>query len=405
MSDAIPLPERPNLDQYKKLARELQRACKSGGEDAVVEWAARWKEAVNPEVARRLWREMQPKCTLTAAQFFLARGHGFASWPKFAAHVEAVAQRNSPAWKFETVADAIVTGDLPALQKLLSEDAALIRARSGRDHRSTLLHYISANGVEDFRQKTPPNIVEITRTLLDAGADINAESDAYGGRSTTVDLTATSYHPQAAGVQIPLLALLLDRGARVDGRSVVACLQNGRGAAAEFLAAHCTSLDLEGAAGVGRVDIVDALFDSSTETQRTNGLAWACEFGRPAVAETLLRRGVPVAATLPHHGQTGLHWAAYGGHAPVVGILLRHGAPVNSLDASFGGTPLQWALYGWGSAATPSGTGDYYDAVAVLAKAGAKLDTVWFEGDDNERRRAIAKLRADPRMLAALDGR
>jgi len=304
-----------------------------------------------------------------------------------------------------STADAIVTGDLPALQKLLSEDAALVRARSGRDHRSTLLHYVSANGVEDFRQKTPPNIVEITRTLLDSGADINAESDAYGGRSTTVDLTATSYHPQAAGVQIPLLALLLDRGARVDGNSVVACLQNGRGAAAEFLAAHCTSLDLEGAAGIGRVDIVDALFDSSTETQRTNGLAWACEFGRPAVVETLLRRGVPVAAALPHHGQTGLHWAAFGGHAPVVGILLRHGAPVNSLDASFGGTPLQWALYGWGSAATPSGTGDYYDAVAALAKAGAKLDTVWFEGDDDERRRAIAKLRADPRMLAALEGR
>jgi len=30
---------------------------------------------------------------------------------------------------------------------------------------------------------------------------------------------------------------------------------------------------------------------------------------------------------------------------------------------------------------------------------------LWFEGDDDERRRAIAKLRADPRMLAALDGR
>jgi hypothetical protein len=27
---------------------------------------------------------------------------------------------------------------------------------STRAHRSTLLHYISANGVEDFRQKTPP---------------------------------------------------------------------------------------------------------------------------------------------------------------------------------------------------------------------------------------------------------
>ena len=58
-----------------------------------------------------------------------------------------------------------------------------------REHRSTLLHYVSANGVEDFRQKTPANIVEITRLLLKAGADVNAESESYGGRSTTLGLT------------------------------------------------------------------------------------------------------------------------------------------------------------------------------------------------------------------------
>ena len=36
----------------------------------------------------------------------------------------------------------------------------LIRQRSSREHRSTLLHYVSANGIEDFRQRTPPNIVD-----------------------------------------------------------------------------------------------------------------------------------------------------------------------------------------------------------------------------------------------------
>ncbi len=30
MSDALPLPPRPNLNQYKKLAKDLQHACKSG---------------------------------------------------------------------------------------------------------------------------------------------------------------------------------------------------------------------------------------------------------------------------------------------------------------------------------------------------------------------------------------
>jgi hypothetical protein len=43
------------------------------------------------------------------------------------------------------------------------------------------LHYCSANGVEGYRQKTPKNIVEITRILLEAGAEVDARADVYGG--------------------------------------------------------------------------------------------------------------------------------------------------------------------------------------------------------------------------------
>jgi ankyrin repeat protein len=138
--------------------------------------------------------------------------------------------------------DAIVRCDVARLKNLLSENPELVHARSTREHRSTLLHYVSANGVEDFRQKTPKKIIEIAKLLLDAGADVNAESDAYGGRSTTLGLTATSCNPEVAGVQLPLLELLIERGAAIAGSDsasgVVACLHNGRGQAAEFLASH-----------------------------------------------------------------------------------------------------------------------------------------------------------------------
>jgi hypothetical protein len=40
MSDALPLAPRPNLDQYKKLAKDLQRACKPGDAGAVRAWAS-----------------------------------------------------------------------------------------------------------------------------------------------------------------------------------------------------------------------------------------------------------------------------------------------------------------------------------------------------------------------------
>jgi len=45
----------------------------------------------------------------------------------------------------------------------------------------------------------------------------------------------------------------------------------------------------------------------------------------------------------------------------------------------------------------------FYEVVALLARAGAKLDPKWYE-DDDDRGHAAEKIRADPRMLAALSG-
>src|SRR5437764_7524164 len=250
MSDAIPLPSHPDLDQYKKLAKELLKACKSADPAAVRDWAARWRPDALP-LATRLRGEKIVK--LADAQFFLARAHGFESWPKFAKHVDALKRAGSPDAIFEAAADAVVSGDIDTLARLLRENPDLVRQRSSREHRSTLLHYVSANGIEDFRQKTPPNILEIARLLLDAGADVNAESDAYGGRSMTLGLIATSVHPRDTGLQIPLLELLLERGAIFEirpGDAVRRCLANGCEEAAEYLAARGAGLDLEGAAGL-----------------------------------------------------------------------------------------------------------------------------------------------------------
>ena len=267
-------------------------------------------------------------CEAVDTRRFLAQVHGFSNWPQFGQHVEELQRTDSPTSRFEAAADAIVTGDAASLAQLLRQDAELIRARSNREHRSTLLHYVSANGVEDFRQKTPKNIVEIARLLLEGGADVDAESDAYGGGSTTLGLTATSCHPAEAGVQIPLLELLIEYGAKFD--CVNACIYNGRGKAAAFLAGRGARLDLEGAAGVGRLDVVESYFTdgaltaSATRQQMTNAFAWACQFGRTDVVQFLLARGIAIDSKLKHHGQTGLHWAACGGHVATVELLLQH---------------------------------------------------------------------------------
>ena len=406
MSDALPLPPRPNLEQYKKLAKDFQKACRSSDPGAIRNWAAHWGETIarlqgleiTPQVrseidseAERIeqrWRkfkktnERAARCRLTDAQLFVARGHGFASWPKFAKHLEALARANTPVSKFEAAADAIVCGNLAALKNLLHDDPGLAKARSTREHRSTLLHYVSANGVEDFRQKTPKNIVEITKMLLDAGADVNAESDAYAGGSTTLGLVATSMHPQRAGVQIALLQTLLDHGAWTEQPSagkwqsvVRACLANGQPEAAEFIASWGAPVDLEGAAGLARLDLVKSFFDENgvlkppaTKQQMESGFLWACGYGRKETVEFLLERGIDPDLRNTD-GRTGLHNAAYGAHVDVIKLLLEHGSPVDVKEEGFHATPLDMALWVWNN--SPDRAERCYEVIVLLARAGA----------------------------------
>jgi len=424
MADIIRLPARPNLDQYRKLAKDFQRACASGMPDAVREWASAWLtraafgEPGDVERIERTWsgllktRPSLKDCSLTDAQFAIARFHGFDSWPQFAKHVDALERAGSGTAIFESAVDAIVDGDAATLQRLLREHPNLVRQRSTRDHGATLLHYVSANGVEDFRQKTPKNIVEIARMLLDAGADVNAESNSYGPRDTTFMLTATSCHPADAGVQIPLLQLLLDRGATVNAGDVLACLHNGRGPAALFCARQDVPLDLEAAAGVGALDAVKTfvrpdgtLVNGATQKQLIDGFAWANEYGYRDVVEYLVDAGVPTDSRLRHDGQTALHWAAWGGHSDIVRLLIARGAPVSEKDRTYDGTPLDWAIYAWGNRGemTDANAEQYYDVVRLLAGAGGSLNANWLDASgDAERGRAKRKLEADPRMQAAL---
>jgi hypothetical protein len=182
--DVVPLPDRANLEEYKKLAKDLVRAYQFGAPDAIGEWAARWPGQAD-QIAGFAAETMKDRDgALTTAQFVIARVHGFESWPTFAAHLDALAHTASPVSDFETAADAIVSGDAATLRRLLRDQPELIRMRSTREHRSTLLHYVAANGVENYRQRTPANIVDITELLLDAGAEVDAEADMYGGRCT-----------------------------------------------------------------------------------------------------------------------------------------------------------------------------------------------------------------------------
>src|SRR5262245_13357374 len=434
--DALPLPPRPNAEQYRKLAKDLVKACRSGEPDAIRVWTVRWIErlasaqqepgalpdkrdvedragAVEEFARKKLaaGNGQGAACALTEAQFVIARAHGFLSWPKFITHIESLAGADSPIAAFEAAALAIVTGDAATLTRLLREHPELIRARSTREHRATLLHYVSANGVENYRQVSPKNIAEITRILVDAGAEVEAEADVYGGGCTALGLVATSEPPAAAGVQLQVIDALLDHGASMNhpgsaGNNhglIRACLANGQPDAAEYLARRGAPFDLPGAAGLGRVDVLAGFFDGSgapdtgtTRTQMKDALALTAIYGHAEAVAFLLDRGMEVDEELRGHGEghTALHVAAFHGHADVVDLLLRRGAHVHAIDKTWGTPPLLWALTGWTHQAEPYPR--YYETIARLIEAGATVRPDALEWD---------KVRADPQMLAALTGK
>jgi ankyrin repeat protein len=416
------------LEGYLKDARDLVRAFNSHDPKAmylVKRYHSKLpgrpdtndRNHVSHEQIRRV------KLSLIDAQNIIARAHQFESWDELAKHIAALNQKGSPIWQFETAVEAIVTGDAPTLKRLIRNNPDLIRARSTREHHATLLHYVGANAVEDYNQKTPKNAAQIAKILLNAGAEVEADL-GYGPKmrrrypermgSTTLGMVATSYHPAEAGVQIELLKILLDAGASINGLpgkwdTVNAALHNGRGHAAQFLARCGARLDLESAAGTGQLEAVKNFFKKNgtlkspaTKKQLELGLMWACEYGHSRVVDFLLEKGVDI-ASMPH-GETGLHWASYGGHAEIVKQFLERNAPLESKDQRFDGTPLGWALYGWCNPAPEANRAGYYEVVARLVAAGATVDNEWL-GDPDRGTPISKKVRADRKMRAAIKGK
>jgi hypothetical protein len=359
--DALPFPPGVHVETYRKLARKLVAAAKSSDTTALTYWlpAGRLAEFAS--------RQLLDYATTARAQFVIARCYGFENWSAFNQYLTLLEHSSSPVARLEAAVDAIVNGDTATLRALLVADPALIRACSSRRHAATLLIYTAANGVEQYRQKTPPNIVEIAEMLLDAGADVNATADLYGGGCATLELAATSVHPREAGVQQPLMELLLARRASIAKPTLItACLANGHPKAAAFLAARGARIDLPAAAGLGHLDTVKALYDTATPTQQRDAFLYACAYGRNPVVEFLLEKGADLTAHRAD-GQTALHWAIIGGQIETVKLLLRHNPPLKQPNI-YGGTPLGQAIWSSEHSRDPE---PYLKIIDTLTEAGA----------------------------------
>lgn len=415
--DVLPLPPHPDLSQYEKRAKELVVAAGSADPGAVHTLATEWLEnlarllgvPITPFVQHSFDRAVSaiedsvrnaPRpFALADAQFLIARAHGFESWPAFAAAVEPPVETDPVRREFEAAADAVVNGDLATLESLVRGTPDLVHARSYRVHGATLLHYVAANGVEDFRQKTPPNALAVARFLLEAGAEVDGLANTYGGDKyqTTMNLLVSSTHPADAGLQAPLAHLLLDFGAAIngledDGSPLVTALAFGYSESAEALAARGARIDnVITAAAVGRLELVRSfVVDPATlragtpvqgplwfvwpvgaRAQIELALVWASRFGREPVVRFLLDQGVDPGAR-DSDSMTALHWAAAARCMDLVAMLIERGAPLEVRN-TWGGTVLDSTVYFAVNQplTTPCSSHGYPAVIEALLTAGA----------------------------------
>jgi len=365
------LPLRPSLDQLKIQATELRRAHHKGNKAAAARIAAHDPKMSGQPPASILARRL----TVAAAQLVIAREYGFDSWASLKHHVEYARRlgRFATHPRFSDALAALNAGDLETLRRLLADDPSLVHARTNLDppygyfSGATLLNHVAGNpgpsrDSSTPREPLPPNIVDVARAILDAGADVNASTIGPNG-GTTMGLVLTSLQASDLDVSGPLIQLLLDYGAKPldlkDPGALDGSLINHAPRAAEKLIELGAKADVFAAAALGRMDLLRVSFDGRGRLKSRPHRHGRTMGERDAIGLALLyayvRKQQPAVDFLLEkdgnwnmigvNNGTALHRAAWDGDLPMVERLVAKGADVNNRDNPFLATPIGWAAH------------------------------------------------------------
>ncbi len=132
--------------------------------------------------------------SLAQAQLILARGYGFASWPKLKAHVESLEEVGQ-------LKLAIDSNDLARVKSLMMHNPALHRAPLGYNGDGPLTWVAECR----IPWEAPSQArLEIAQWMIDHGSDVHQGSDGPLMRAALV------------GLRIPMMELLVRNGADVN---------------------------------------------------------------------------------------------------------------------------------------------------------------------------------------------
>ncbi|HEX5117633.1 MAG TPA: ankyrin repeat domain-containing protein [Pseudonocardiaceae bacterium] len=347
---SMSLPDRPDLRQLRRQAKELRDAARRGEPGAL------------DRLARGHHVPAGDAVSLAAAQFVIARELGFASWPALKAAIESRAHtpeglaaaflaasigrrprdaaailQAHPGVAAHNCHTAAVMGDAGTLRELLAADPSATLALDVALGWPPLL-YACYSCWHQLDPTRAAGLAEVVGSLLDAGASPHtnngARTDYRSALCGAVEtdnpavvrvLLAAGANPddgrcveRAAGQRDDhrCLELLLSRGARVVGTWAI-------GAAVYADNPRAVSLLLDAVRAATR----------DTAIAATAGLADAAAAeSSPEVVAALLAAGADPTATDSDLGFSALRAAVRAGGARTAALLAGHGAPDDSTD-------------------------------------------------------------------------
>jgi len=151
------LPERPDLGQLKRQAKELLEAFLAGENSAVAE-------------VNRFYHDCDPtQFALHDAQLVLARSYGYDSWPKLKAYVDGVTVKY--------LMEAVRSGDLAAVRAILNVRPEIVNRSEAWNNEHTALHYAVLG-----------RMPAMGRLLMEFGADPHAGISPHNDATTALTI-------------------------------------------------------------------------------------------------------------------------------------------------------------------------------------------------------------------------
>jgi hypothetical protein len=280
---------------------------------------------------------------------------------------------------FQRAVAAIDAGDVDALERELANHPELVRDRlesPGDWLRDTvkgaldgffkapyLLWFVAEDPVR--RGTLPTNIADVARVIVNAAVDQRVDS-LQTQLDYALNLVSWSWIARDCGVQIALIDVLADAGARLDGNPENA-LVNSNVAAAEHLVRRGAALTLATALCLERWDDARRLAQDAPGRERQFALILSALKGKAVALQRVIELGVDVNAVSPdlYSHATALHHAVSSGVIDAVRVLVESGANLTARDTVYNGTALGWAEY-------MSEKPQYQAIAAYLRDAGAR---------------------------------